>query len=265
MDMIYMVQTLLSGESEKFFNAVDLMPRDPGGEVVTTTLSELTLKRLTMAEVLDKFDEETARALEDRLVVVTPQPKTKTKSASKKPIKPKNRIPINTIPGFGNLAVEDPCIYDGREVFTEKVAVYGGENSISRIEGSSAVTSAQMQARLKWSKKKRKRQNLRKHRKKRLKRQLKHQQLKLKALVTVKKHNHRSQTLISAHQTSFLKSKFQKSLKMMKMKSPPALSVVATLTLRLNPPTMSRRQISQALLSLASSATSNFCSTCRRI
>ena len=133
MDMIYMVQTLLSGESEKFFNAVDLMPRDPGGEVVTTTLSELTLKRLTMAEVLEKFDEETARALEDRLVVVAPQPKKKT--ASKKPAKPKNRIPINTIPGFGNLAVEDPCIYDGREVFTEKVAVYGGENSISRIEG----------------------------------------------------------------------------------------------------------------------------------
>ena len=133
MDMIYMVQTLLSGESEKFFNAVDLMPRDPGGEVVTTTLSELTLKRLTMAEVLEKYDEETARALEDRLVVVAPQPETKT--ASKKPVKPKNRIPINTIPGFGNLAVEDPCIYDGREVFTEKVAVYGGENSISRIEG----------------------------------------------------------------------------------------------------------------------------------
>ena len=124
---------MLSGESEKFFNAVDLMPRDPGGEVVTTTLSELTLKRLTMAEVLEKYDEETARALEDRLVVVAPQPETKT--ASKKPVKPKNRIPINTIPGFGNLAVEDPCIYDGREVFTEKVAVYGGENSISRIEG----------------------------------------------------------------------------------------------------------------------------------
>ena len=55
MDMIYMVQTLLSGESEKFFNAVDLMPRDPGSEVITTTLSELTLKRLTMAEALENM------------------------------------------------------------------------------------------------------------------------------------------------------------------------------------------------------------------
>ena len=59
----------------------------------------------------------------------------KVSSKTKKPVKPKNRIPINTIPGFGTLAVEDPCVYEGREVFTEKIAVYGGENSINRIQG----------------------------------------------------------------------------------------------------------------------------------
>lgn len=133
MDMIYMVQTLLTGDSEKFFNAVDIMPRDPGGETITTTLSELTLKRLTMAEALEKFDTETDRALEDRLVV--PEVVRTAKKTTKRTTRSTNRIPIGTIPGFGNLAVQDSCIYEGREVFTEKIAVYGGESSISRIQG----------------------------------------------------------------------------------------------------------------------------------
>ncbi len=132
LDMIYMVQTLLSGDSAAFFDAVDMMPRDPGSEVITTTLSELTLKRLTMADALDKYDAETARALKDRLVVPTT---ASSKTAARTPKRAKNRIPINTIPGFGNLAIADPCVYEGREVFTEKVSVYGGENSITRIQG----------------------------------------------------------------------------------------------------------------------------------
>ena len=134
LDMIYMVQTLLSGDSEKFFDAVDIMPRDPGGEIITTTLSELTLKRLSMAEALSQYDAETDRALADRLVVPAVIIKTESKKPKAQAISP-NRIPIRSIPGFGSLAIADPCVYEGREVFTEKVAVYGGENAINRIQG----------------------------------------------------------------------------------------------------------------------------------
>ncbi|MCE2517189.1 MAG: hypothetical protein J4F41_04990 [Alphaproteobacteria bacterium] len=129
LDMIGMVQSLLSGDAEAFFDAVDTMPRDPGGEDITEALNNLTLKRLSMAEALAKFDEETNRALADRLVV----PEAKTAQVVKKKTT-RQRTPISAIPGFSNLAVSDPCVYEGREVFTEKIAVYGGQNAIQRIE-----------------------------------------------------------------------------------------------------------------------------------
>ena len=46
----------------------------------------------------------------------------------------KKRGSIRSVPGFANLAVADPCVYEGREVFTEKIAVYGGENAVTRIQ-----------------------------------------------------------------------------------------------------------------------------------
>lgn len=131
LDMIGMVQSLLSGDAEAFFDAVDTMPRNPGGADISQALNDLTLKRLSMATALDKFDAETERALADRLVAVTEPAK---KSAKNNKVK-RQRMPISSIPGFASVAVADPCVYEGREVFTEKIAVYGGENAISRIQG----------------------------------------------------------------------------------------------------------------------------------
>lgn len=129
-DMISMVQSLLSGDAQSFFDLVDSMPRDPGGADISEALNNLTLKRLSMADALVKFDDETERALADRLVkaaepIVTVEKKTKRLK----------RTPIGSIPGVSSVAVADPCIYQGREVFTEKISVYGGQNAITRIEG----------------------------------------------------------------------------------------------------------------------------------
>ena len=127
--MISVVQSLLSGDAEAFIDEIDLLDRSPGSEVISTTLNDLTLTRLNLAETLEKYDAETDRALADRLVepvVATPKKKVKKK--------PKKRGSIRAVPGFANLAVSDPCVYAGREVFTEKIAVYGGENAVTRIQ-----------------------------------------------------------------------------------------------------------------------------------
>ena len=127
--MISLVQSLLSGDAEAFINEIDLLDRSPGSEVISTTLNELTLTRLNLAETLEKYDAETDRALADRLVepVVVAQKKQPKK-------KLKKRGSIRSVPGFANLAVADPCVYEGREVYTEKIAVYGGENAVTRIQ-----------------------------------------------------------------------------------------------------------------------------------
>ena len=130
LSMIGVVQSLLSGDAEKFIDEIDLLDRSPGTEVISTTLNELTITRLNLAETLDKYDAETDRALADRLV----EPVVASKKTQPKK-KPKRRGSIRAVPGFANLAVSDPCVYEGREVFTEKIAVYGGENAITRIEG----------------------------------------------------------------------------------------------------------------------------------
>ena len=127
--MISLVQSLLSGDAEAFIDEIDLLDRSPGSEVISTTLNELTLTRLNLAETLEKYDAETDRALADRLVepvvvATKKQPKRKLKK----------RGSIRSVPGFANLAVADPCVYEGREVFTEKIAVYGGENAVARIQ-----------------------------------------------------------------------------------------------------------------------------------
>ena len=127
--MISLVQSLLSGDAEAFIEEIDLLDRSPGSEVISTTLNELTLTRLNLAETLEKYDTETARALADRLV--EPEVVTKKKRPKRKPQK---RGSIRSVPGFANLAVSDPCVYEGREVFTEKIAVYGGENAVTRIQ-----------------------------------------------------------------------------------------------------------------------------------
>ena len=128
MSMISLVQSLLSGDAETFIEEIDLLDRSPGSEVISTTLNELTLTRLNLAETLEKYDSETARALADRLV----EPVVVTKKQPKR--KPKKRGSIRAVPGIANLAVSDPCVYEGREVFTEKIAVYGGENAVTRIQ-----------------------------------------------------------------------------------------------------------------------------------
>ena len=127
--MISLVQSLLSGDAEAFIDEIDLLDRSPGSEVISTTLNELTLTRLNLAETLEKYDAETDRALADRLVepvvvATKKQPKRKLKKLGS----------IRSVPGFANLAVADPCVYEGREVFTEKIAVYGGENAVARIQ-----------------------------------------------------------------------------------------------------------------------------------
>ena len=127
--MISLVQSLLSGDAEAFIDEIDLLDRSPGSEVISTTLNELTLTRLNLAETLEKYDAETNRALADRLVETVVVAKKKQPKR-----KLKKRGSIRSVPGFANLAVADPCVYEGREVFTEKIAVYGGENAVARIQ-----------------------------------------------------------------------------------------------------------------------------------
>jgi hypothetical protein len=131
LSMVGMVQSLLSGDAAEFFTKVDNMPRQPGGATITGALNNLTLKRLSMADALGRFDDETNRALADRPVAGA-RIKSAKFSAKKQGL---YRGSISSIPGFSSVAVSDPCIYEGREVFTEKIAVYGGENAITRIEG----------------------------------------------------------------------------------------------------------------------------------
>lgn len=40
----------------------------------------------------------------------------------------------STFPELETIAVHDPCIHPGREVFSEKIAVFGGETSVTKIE-----------------------------------------------------------------------------------------------------------------------------------
>ena len=130
LEMITIVQSLLSGNVERFFEEIDQIDRTPGNEVIAVTLNELTLSRLQLDEVLQSYDAETERSLQDRLV--EPAVIVKKKPATKKV--QKFTASINNVPGFKNLAVNDPCIFDDREVFTEKIAVYGGTGAVERID-----------------------------------------------------------------------------------------------------------------------------------
>ena len=150
MDMIAIVQTMLSGDADIFIQDFETLSREPGNPIITETLNKLTLKALEMSDLLVAYDAETQKALADRLVVPDIPPEVLAQIEERKklmqqqaeaPVVVKAPEPIETprtisrIPGFENLAVLDPCIYPGREVFTEKIAVYGGQNAITRIQG----------------------------------------------------------------------------------------------------------------------------------
>lgn len=146
MDMIAIVQTLLSGDAEIFIEDFKTLPREPGNTIITEALNTLTLKALEMEDLLAAYDAETEKALADRLVVpeipaevlaqIEARKKKKQTASAFDPIFPvETPRSISRIPGFENVAVLDPCIYPGREVFTEKIAVYGGESALNRISG----------------------------------------------------------------------------------------------------------------------------------
>ncbi len=119
--MVEAAQSLLEGESKKFFRYVDKIDRAPGNAIVAETLHSLTIKRLSLGQAIDNFDAETETLVARSM----------------------NRNDTQTItPALYNAggtdeilasAVEDACIIATREIFTEKVAVYGGDIAINRI------------------------------------------------------------------------------------------------------------------------------------
>lgn len=150
MEMIAIVQTMLSGDAEIFVEDIETLTREPGNIIITETLNKLTLKALEMGDLLKAYDAETQKALADRLVVPEipadvlakiEERKQRMQEKAAAPVITTVALPVETpktidrIPGFENLAVLDPCVYPGREVFTEKIAVYGGESAINRVQG----------------------------------------------------------------------------------------------------------------------------------
>ena len=150
MEMIAIVQTMLSGDAEIFVEDIETLTREPGNIIITETLNKLTLKALEMGDLLKAYDAETQKALADRLVVPEipadvlakiEERKQRMEKKAAEPVITTVALPVETpktidrIPGFENLAVLDPCVYPGREVFTEKIAVYGGESAINRVQG----------------------------------------------------------------------------------------------------------------------------------
>lgn len=145
MDMIAIVQTMLSGDAVIFIEDFETLPREPGNTIITETLNKLTLKALEMDVLLAAYDAETDKALADRLVMpeipenvlaeIEARNKRKAAHQSAFLVSTETSQPLSRIPGFENVAVLDPCIYPGREVFTEKIAVYGGESALNRING----------------------------------------------------------------------------------------------------------------------------------
>ena len=150
MEMIAIVQTMLSGDADKFVEDIETLTREPGNIIITETLNKLTLKALEMGDLIKAYDAETQKALADRLVVPEipadvlakiEERKQRMQERAAAPVITKVALPVETpktidrIPGFENLAVLDPCVYPGREVFTEKIAVYGGESAINRVQG----------------------------------------------------------------------------------------------------------------------------------
>ena len=109
LEMIAITQTLLSGDTEAFIAATEDLPRQPGGKLITEILNMLTITRLDMIEWLAESVEINAAS------ALAPQPLGASLGA------------------IQQLGVLDPCIYPGREVFTEKIAVYGGQNALERI------------------------------------------------------------------------------------------------------------------------------------
>ena len=150
MEMIAIVQTMLSGDADIFVEDIETLTREPGNIIITETLNKLTLKALEIGDLIKAYDAETQKALADRLVVPEipadvlakiEERKQRMQKKAAAPVITKVALPVETpktidrIPGFENLAVLDPCVYPGREVFTEKIAVYGGESAINRVQG----------------------------------------------------------------------------------------------------------------------------------
>ena len=150
MEMIAIVQTMLSGDADIFVEDIETLTREPGNIIITETLNKLTLKALEMGDLLKAYDAETQKALADRLVVPEipadvlakiEERKQRMQEKAAAPVITTVALPVETpktidrIPGFENLAVLDPCVYPGREVFTEKKPVYVDERAINRVQG----------------------------------------------------------------------------------------------------------------------------------
>ena len=122
--MVGAAQSLLAGESEKFFRYVDKIDRAPGNAIVAETLHSLTIKRLSLGQAIDGFDAETEILI------------ARSMNRNDGPSSTLSTPALYSAGGTDEIlaaAVEDACIIATREVFTEKVAVYGGDIAINRI------------------------------------------------------------------------------------------------------------------------------------
>jgi len=125
-EMIAVSQHLLEGQAELFFEKVADLQRIPGGEILSDTLHHLSLLRLSLAENLHTYDTEIYPAATS-LAQSDPVRKQSTRLRDQ-------RFMDTVFPELETIAVHDPCIHPGREIYSEKISVYGGETSVTKIE-----------------------------------------------------------------------------------------------------------------------------------
>ena len=90
--------------------------------ILKTARQDIIRSHHHLTKRLKQFDADTLAYLSGQAI---------TRSESVNPYPEVNYIGIFS--GLEHLAIKDECITPGREIYTEKVAVYGGENAMTRI------------------------------------------------------------------------------------------------------------------------------------
>ncbi|XDZ66752.1 type II secretion system protein GspD [Alphaproteobacteria bacterium LSUCC0684] len=126
LEMFALAQHLLDGKASTFLDQAADFPRNTGGEVLSSSLHHLTLFRLDLMDKLKTYDTEIIPATFGH-----GQSALRTGGASD--VRNLHYL-TSTFPELETIAVHDPCIHPGREVFSEKIAVFGGETSVTKIE-----------------------------------------------------------------------------------------------------------------------------------